>query len=77
MHTHKDVVSDEVYREKAEPRVLGRTCRDGTEALLAGGIPDLELYSLPIDVDRLHLEINAGSDNSSSQRHQFPHQYAQ
>lgn len=33
--------------------------RNGAEALLAGGIPDLKLYSLVVHRDRLNFEVNA------------------
>ena len=40
------------------PEVTGR---DGLESLLTGGVPDLQLHALAVNVHVLDLEINADS----------------
>ena len=42
------------------PEVTGR---DGLESLLTGGVPDLQLHALAVNVHVLDLEINANRGN--------------
>ena len=52
------LVGDVVYQKNTHrAAVIGR--RDGTETFLAGGVPNLELHTLSIELDRPNLEINA------------------
>ena len=51
-----DVVS---YDDTVSALVVGRG--DGLEALLAGGVPDLQLDGLSVDLDSTDLEVNANS----------------
>jgi hypothetical protein len=42
---------------------------DGAEALLAGGVPDLQLYALAVELDGADLEVDAdGGDEGRGER---------